>query len=376
MSVALCLKTMRAFGNGASVERIDVSVYKIPTDRAESDGTLEWDSTTLVLVELAHGEYRGIGFTYADVATGKLIQDKLASVVRGIDAFAIPFAHEAMVRAVRNLGAQGIASMAISAVDIALWDLKAHVLDLPLIRLLGQARDAVPIYGSGGFTSYSVDELEAQLADYRKDGLKMVKMKVGRDVKADPVRVCAARGAIGSDVQLFVDANGAYTRKQALAMAEVFATFGVSWFEEPVSSDDLEGLRLLRDRAPAHIDIAAGEYGYDPFYFRSMLEAGAVDILQADVTRCRGITGFQRVAALCDARGIPLSGHTAPALHVHLGCADVRVCHLEYFHDHVRIEQMFFDGTPKPHNGKLAPDLSRPGLGLELRRADAAKFAV
>lgn len=367
---------MSALRNGAPIERIEVSVYKIPTDRPESDGTLEWDSTTLVVVELACEPHRGLGFTYADVATGKLIEDKLARVVMGIDAFAIPMAHEAMVRAMRNLGAPGIASMTISAVDIALWDLKAHLLDLPLVRLLGQARDAVPIYGSGGFTSYSMNELEEQLGGYREDGLKMAKMKVGRDMKADPFRVCAARGAIGSDMQLFVDANGAYTRKQALAIAEVFAQFGVSWFEEPVSSDDLEGLRLLRDRAPVSMDIAAGEYGYDPFYFRRMLEVGAVDILQADVTRCRGITGFQRVAALCDARGLPLSGHTAPALHVHLGCANVRVCHLEYFYDHVRIEQLFFDGTPKPRDGMLAPDLSRPGLGLELRRADAAKFAI
>ena len=360
----------------APIERIEVAAYRIPTDRPESDGTLEWDSTTLVVVEVVSGKHRGLGFTYADSATARLIQDKLAPCLAGSDVFAIPAAHEAMVRAARNLGTRGIASMAISAVDIALWDLEARLLELPLVRLLGQVREAITIYGSGGFTSYSMAELEEQFRGYRDAGLTMMKMKVGRDAKADIARVHVARGAIGPAAQLFVDANGAYTRKQALEMAAHFAKCDVTWFEEPVTSDDLEGLRLIRDRGPSGMAIAAGEYGYDSFYFRFMLEAGAVDVLQADVTRCRGITGFQRAAALADAQSLPISAHCAPSLHVHLGCTMTRMCHIEYFYDHVRIEQMLFDGAPKPHGGKLAPDLSRAGLGLEFRRADAARFAI
>lgn len=362
--------------SGAHIERIDVSAYRIPTEQPESDGTLVWDSTTLVVVEASGGGRRGLGYTYADTATARLIHDKLADVVTGTDVFSVPAAHGAMVRAVRNLGAPGIASMAISAVDVALWDLKARLCDLPLVRLLGSFRDAVPAYGSGGFTSYSVEELERHFAAYRHDGFVMVKMKVGRDPDADPRRVEVARDALGPSARLFVDANGAYTRKQALAMAEVFDQFDVSWFEEPTSSDDLEGLRLLRDRAPATMDIAAGEYGYDAAYFHRMLDAGAVDVLQADATRCRGITGFMRAAALCDAKGLPLSTHTAPSLHVHLACASPSVIHLEWFYDHVRIEKSLFEGAPEPHAGKLAPDLSRPGMGLELRRADAEQFRI
>jgi L-alanine-DL-glutamate epimerase-like enolase superfamily enzyme len=266
--------------------------------------------------------------------------------------------------------------MAISAVDCALWDLKARLLNLPLVTLLGQVRDAAPIYGSGGFTSYSDRQLTNQLSGWVKRGIKRVKIKIGRDAIRDVERVRVARKAISPETELYVDANGAYSRKQALMQAERFAPFGVTWFEEPVSSDDLAGLRLLRDGVPSGMEIAAGEYGYDVFYFHNMLAAGAVDVQQADVTRCGGITGFLQVAALCQAHNIPLSAHTAPALHTHVACAVNPFKNVEYFHDHARIEAMFFDGLPQLVDGELRPDLSRLGNGLELKRADAERFTA
>jgi L-alanine-DL-glutamate epimerase-like enolase superfamily enzyme len=199
-------------------------------------------------------------------------------------------------------------------------------------------------------------------------------MKVGREPARDLERVAAAREAIGPQTKLFVDANGAYDRKQALAFAQEFAAQRVSWFEEPVSSDDLEGLRLIRDRGPPGMEIAAGEYGYDAPYFRRMLSA--VDVLQADVTRCAGITGFLQADALCLAKGMPLSAHCAPALHLHPCCAATSLRHLEYFHDHARIERMLFDGVVEPQDGDLKPDLSRAGHGLTLRDADARRHAI
>ncbi len=201
-------------------------------------------------------------------------------------------------------------------------------------------------------------------------------MKIGTRPADDLRRVEAARAAIGPHVELFVDANGAYSRKQALQFAEAFAAFDVKWFEEPVSSDDLDGLRLIRDRAPAGMDIAAGEYGYDHFYFKRMIDAGAVDVLQADATRCLGITGFMRAAALCEASNLPLSAHCGPSQHAHPCAALLPVRHIEYFHDHARIEQMLFDGALAPIDGALQPDLSRAGNGLEFKRQDAARFAV
>jgi L-alanine-DL-glutamate epimerase-like enolase superfamily enzyme len=358
------------------VERVSVESYTIPTDQPESDGTYEWDHTTIVIVTIDAGGKQGLGYTYANNETGELIQKTLQTTITGADALSPQAIYTAMWSKVRNLGRPGICSMAISAVDCAVWDLKARLLGIPLVTLLGQMRNGAEVYGSGGFTSYTDSKLADQLSGWVEQGIQNVKMKIGRDAHRDIERVRAARNAIGPSAGLYVDANGAYTAKQALSQAEKFAEMGVCWFEEPVSSDDLNGLRLIRDRGPAGMDIAAGEYGYDIFYFNRMLSAGAVDVQQADITRCGGITGFLQVAALCQAFNLPLSGHTAPAQHAHVACAVEMFKNLEYFHDHVRIERMLFDGLPALVNGELQPDLSRPGNGLIVKHADAQKFAA
>jgi L-alanine-DL-glutamate epimerase-like enolase superfamily enzyme len=355
---------------------VTVTAYRIPTDAPEADGTLAWDATTMVVAEVSAGERTGLGYTYAAAASAALIRDELAPVIEGRDAFDVERAWHAMVGQVRNIGWRGLAATAISALDIALWDLKARLLDLSLVRLLGSVRDAVPIYGSGGFTSYRDGRLREQLGQWVSEtGCRAVKMKIGAEPERDVPRMEAARAVIGG-AELMIDANGALDRKRALRVAELAAGLGVTWFEEPVPSDDLDGLRLIRDRGPAGMEIAAGEYGYDPFYFRRMLAAGAVDVLQADATRCCGYTGFLRAAALADAAPLPLSAHTAPAIHLPVCCAAPRLRHLEWFHDHVRIERMIFEGACEPRDGALRSDPSRPGHGLALRRQDAARFAL
>jgi L-alanine-DL-glutamate epimerase-like enolase superfamily enzyme len=360
-----------------TVERLDVAAYTVPTETPESDSTLEWDATTLVLVQARAVEQWGLGYTYADTATATLIRDQLADVVVGHNALAVPATWAAMLQAVRNLGRPGICSMAIAAVDCALWDLKARLLGLPLVTLLGQVHEGIAVYGSGGFTSYNDQQLTAQLTGWVEQGIPRVKMKVGRDATADPHRVAVARRAVGEATALFIDANGGYSRKQALAMARRFAEdYGVTWFEEPRPAEDLAGLRLLRDRGPAGLDIAAGEYGYHLPYFKRLLDAGAVDCLQADVTRCSGMTGFLGMAALCEAAEMPLSAHCAPAEHTHVCCALRPLRHLEYFYDHARIERLFFDGVPAPVHGMLQPDRARPGMGLVLKERDAEPYRV
>ncbi len=276
---------------------------------------------------------------------------------------------------VRNMGRPGIAFCALSAVDQALWDLQARLLDVSLAELLGAAHDDVPIYGSGGFCSYSLERLREQLGGWAAAGIPRVKMKVGREPERDPARLDAARVAIGDDVELFVDANGAFTPKQALAWAERYALeWGASWLEEPVSSADRDGLRLLREHGPAGLEISAGEYAYVPADFRNLV--GAVDCLQADVTRCGGITGLMSASGLANAHGLDVSAHCAPAISAHAFCAVERRRHLEYFHDHVRVEALLFDGVPEPDGGVLRPDRARPGNGLELKERDAERFLV
>jgi L-alanine-DL-glutamate epimerase-like enolase superfamily enzyme len=361
-------------GESVSVERIEVSAYTVPTDSPESDGTLRWGSTTMVVVEATGGGERGLGYTYGDVSVGKFVESKLAGEVEGADALSPPAAWAAMQKAIRNAGRPGVGAMAVSAVDVALWDLKARLLELPLADALPRFHDAAPIYGSGGFTSYSLERLREQLGGWASGGIPRVKMKVGREPEKDPERIEAVRDAIGDDVELLVDANGAYTRKQALYWARAFAEEGITYLEEPVSSEDREGLRLLRDHGPGGLSIAAGEYEWTLPQLADL--AGCVDILQADVTRCGGITNLLRVDGICKGRQIPFSAHCAPAVSAHACCAMETLWHLEYFHDHVRLEGMLFAGVLSPEGGDLRPDRSRPGLGIELKRSEAERYAA
>lgn len=359
-----------------SIDTLRASAFTIPTEQAEADGTLQWDSTTVVLVEACAGGRTGIGYTYCHPAAARIV-DVLADSVRGSDALRVSASWDAMLRSVRNLGQVGVAAMALSAADCALWDLKARLLDLPLVDVLDRARDAVPVYGSGGFCNYTDGQLAQQLAGWAAQGIPRVKMKVGRDPEHDRSRVAVARQAIGPEVELFVDANGALSRSEALRWAEIYGDLDVRWFEEPVSSDDLTGLRQVRERAPGGMTVAAGEYGWNLAAAQRMLEAEAVHCLQADVTRCGGISGFLRIAALCDARGLDLSAHCAPQISAHACAAVWHLRHLEFFHDHDRIEQLVFDGCLKPRDGgQLHPDRSRAGCGLTVKWPDLEQWRV
>lgn len=353
------------------LERLAATAYAVPTDRPESDGTLEWDSTTIVVVEASAGGQRGLGYTYGHRAIAEVVGSALSSTVEGMGALAPPRAWAAMQREVRNMGRQGLVAMAISAVDIALWDLRAKLLGVSLADSLGRFREAIPAYGSGGFTSYTDAELAEQLRGWVEQGCRRVKIKVGREPERDPERLAAARAAIGPDVRLMVDANGAFNRRAAAHWAQRYAEHGVSYFEEPVSSEDLEGLRWLRDAAPPEMEIAAGEYAWDLFELERL--AGCVDVLQADVTRCGGITNVLRADGICRAHSLPFSAHCAPQVSAHLCCALERAVHVEYFHDHERVESMLFEGTLGLEDGELRPDPDRPGIGIELKR-EAERF--
>ncbi len=356
------------------IERLAVSAYRIPTDRPETDGTAAWESTTLVLVEIDAGGERGTGWTYAPAAAAGFVEAELARLVRGADAFDTRRTWTRMVGSVRNAGRPGLASSAIAAVDVALWDLRARLQDTALCDLFGLVRTRVPLYGSGGFTSYDERTLCEQLAGWAEAGFRAVKMKVGRDHRRDPERVAAARRAIGPDAELFVDGNGGYDVAAAIAIARRFAAESVTWFEQPVDHRDVDGTRRVREHAPAGMAISSGEYVYDTADAARV--APAVDVLQADATRCAGYTGLLAIDGYCEVLRLPLSTHCAPSLHLHAGAAMLRLRHMEWFHDHVRIERMLFDGFIEPVEGVLSPDRGRPGHGLRFKQADAQRYAV
>ena len=361
---------------GPLIEAVNASAYRVPAEGTRGDGTCHWNATELLVVQIRAGEQVGWGYSYTGALAGvALVREALAPSVMGSRAMDLPSLWLRMNQSLRNIGRPGLGLMAISAMDIALWDLKGKLFNASLSTLWGNARGGVPVYGSGGFTTYTDEQLQSQLADWLQLGFRAVKIKLGLSLDEDIRRVELARKAVGPDVDLMVDANGAYDPRTALKLIDQLQHRDVCWLEEPVSSDNLEGLRWLRDRAPSGMAIAAGEYGWCGLYFRRMLEAHAVDVLQADATRC-GYTGFIQAAHLCEAFQVPLSAHCAPAAHTVLCAAVPNFKHLEYFHDHVQLEHQLFEHLPDVRNGKLWPNRERPGHGLVFRAEQAAPFQL
>lgn len=359
---------------GATIGTVEATAYRIPTASPEADGTLAWDSTGLVVATVTAGDRTGMGFTYAAPAAARLIGERLSGSLAGRDPWDIPALAEAMARAVRNDGRPGVAATAVSALDIALWDLKARLLDLPLSVLLGRAGTDVPVYGSGGFTSYDDRRTIEQLEHWTEElAIPRVKIKIGEswgsNQSRDLARVDLARRTIGDDKELFVDANGGYTAKEAVRLARrMVGDAGVTWFEEPVSSDDHAGLRQVRTMVDC--DVAAGEYGYHPSYFAALIGDEAVDCVQIDVTRVGGITAWLAAAHVAGAHNLEVSGHCAPNLHAQVAATVPNLRHVEYFWDHERIESRYFDGTLTPCQGRLVPS-DATGHGLTFKAADA-----
>ncbi len=352
-----------------ALRELHVSTYRVPTVAPEADGTASWEATELLIVEPVAGGQRGLGWSYCAAPAGaRVVTELLAPALDGHDVLDIPGLWQRMAHAVRNGGRPGLISMAMAAVDLALWDLKAKLLEVPLDRLLGRARDRVPVYGSGGFVTLDNEQLTAQLRHWTDGlGVTAVKIKVGERWGQAPGRDLArtrlARQVIGDSVELMVDANGGYRPGQARRLGHAYDDLGVSWFEEPVSSDNLVGLAQLR--RGLRCDVAAGEYCDSVGYAQAMCQASAVDCLQLDVTRCAGITEWLRAAAVADAHGLQISGHCAPALHTAPALSVANLRHVELFADHERLEPMLFDELPPVSDGHLTPT-QRPGSGMVL----------
>ncbi|WP_323097442.1 enolase C-terminal domain-like protein [Intrasporangium sp. YIM S08009] len=372
----LAHRTPRDSGAGrGTVELVRATAFTVPTDAPEADGTIAWDSTTCVVVEVGCDGLTGTGWTYGAPAVAELVRELLAPVVEGRDALAVADLWSDQVRAMRNVGTRGPGAMAVSALDTALWDLRARLLGVPLHQLLGSDRVSVPVYGSGGFTTYSQERTVEQLTGWAALGAHWVKLKIGESwgtcVDRDLERTAAVVGAVGRGVEVFVDANGGFSVGQAVRVGRRLDELGVTWFEEPVSSDDPAGLRHVRERVVA--DVAAGEYADSLDAVRVLCASGAVDCLQLDVTRIGGITALYRAAAIAQAHHLDVSAHCAPHLSAVAFSAVPGLRHLEYFHDHVRVEELLFDGVPRLVAGCLPLDADASGHGMRLR-PDASRW--
>lgn len=348
------------------IERVEVSVYEFPTPGPESDGTLTWDKTYAVAVHVHGDGMTGLGWTYSSPAAAAVVETHFTSLLHGQYVRDIPAMATEMHRAARNFGASGLVGQAISAVDIALWDLKAKLLGVPLTVLMGACRSRVPVYGSGGFISSGEAALSRDVAAWKAAGCRAMKIKIGKDWGAAPTwdveRVALFRELAPDDTELMVDANGAYRTAEALRVGAELDRLDVRWFEEPVSSDDTAGLAILR--AGLRCDVAAGEYVSTTYDAERL--APAVDCLQADVTRCGGYTGFLRVAAIAAAHNLDVSGHCAPALHAPVAAAVPHLRHVEWFDDHVRLEPLLVEGVSKVDAGAMVVQRQRPGHGMSL----------
>lgn len=363
----------RMTSRGPTIDDVQVDVFRFPTPGPEADGTLEWDATTAVTVRVNAGGATGLGWTYSSPAAATVISSHFTPLLKGRPAQDVTAAWAAMQAKSRNFGIGGLAMQAISAVDVALWDLKAKLFEVPLPQLLGTCRDRVPVYGSGGFVSSDDAELSRDVAAWKGAGCRAMKIKIGRDRGARPDwdidRVARFRELAGDDVELMVDANGAYRGGEAVRVGTELQRWDVRWFEEPISSDDIDGLALAR--SALRCDVAAGEYISTPYDAERLTRV--VDCLQVDATRCGGYTGFLQMAAIASAHNLEVSAHCAPALHAPVAAAVPNLRHVEWFDDHVRLEPTLLDGLAPVDGGAMMVQRDRPGHGMTLS-ADAERY--
>ena len=322
--------------------------------------------------------FEGLGIGQASPGVRQVIEADLKGLLIGQDPFNIEKLWNDMFWRVRGYGRKGVAFCALSAVDIGLWDLKAKALGLPLYELLGPFTDSVPIYGSGGWTNLTQEELVAEMAGYVEQGIKRVKMKVGKDFgkseREDLQRLAAVRKTLGDDVAIYVDANNGYYSKQAIYMAKEFEQFQVGWCEEPVLADDITGLAEIKHATS--IPIATGEHEYTKHGFRELIAGGGVDIVQPDVGRVGGVTEWMKVAHMAHAFNLPVAPHAVQLVHLHVACATPNLKVVEYMNTALEGDRVWYTEFPQQSGGLWSPFPDKPGLGLELDPYAVEKWAV
>lgn len=353
------------------IRNVDVHLVSAPVKGGFADATRKVETIGFVIVRVTTDQgLEGIGITYHEVggeATLELIRRNMVHRLIDRDPFDTEVLWQEFFHYLRGVGRKGVMYCALSAVDIALWDLKGKITGLPLYKLFGGGRTRVPVYASGGWTSYSDEELVAEMQGMVARGFDTIKFKVGfdggRNLQRDVVRVRKVREAVGPDIRLLVDANNSFDAASAVQLANRIREYDITLFEEPVFADDIPG--LARFKRGTDIPLATGEHEYTKFGVRDLLLHEAADIVQVDGARAGGMTEMLKCAALTQAWNVKFAPHAMENIHLHLVAAVPNALFLERLLMFEDLTAQVFKDAPVPVNGMMeVPDL--PGLGLSL----------
>lgn len=353
------------------IKNVKASLLASPVQTGFQDATRKVETVGMCVVQVTTEQgLTGIGVTYHEVggeAIKELIEKYFAPKLIDRDPFQTEAIWEELFHYARGVGRKGLSFCALSAVDIALWDLKGKILDLPLYCLLGGNEKQVPIYASGGWTSHDDDALVEEALMMVRRGYRMIKLKVGveggKNIQRDIARCRKVREAIGPDIGFMVDANNAFHAAEAVRLANSIREYDIMLFEEPVFADDIPGLK--RFKQGTDIPLGTGEHEYTRYGARDLIMGEAVDYLQMDATRCGGITEMNKVTALSQAWNLAFAPHAMEHIHMHLVSAAPNGVFLERLFLFEDITAMVYQDAPVPEKGILTiPD--KPGLGLEL----------
>lgn len=356
-----------------ALEHVSSRLVRLPLGAARGGSGATEVQLALVAVRDADG-VEGTGFTYSlgpgARAARALVDELAADRVVGLDPLDWARTWHELWAVTHRLG-RGVALAAISALDIAVWDLRARRAGLPLYRLLGAQRERVPIYGSGRAThQMSTDELVDGALAYVEEGYRAVKLRAGAlGAERDLARVAAVREAVGADVRIMVDCNERFDAATALWLGRELEGLGVHWLEEPLIADDAAGHARLADRL--RIPIAVGEHLQGRFEFADYLRRGAASVLQPDAPLMGGVSEWCRVCTLADAHGASISPHFLPELHVQLAAASRPCTYLEHF---PLIDDLLAERIEVEAGEAIPP--RRPGHGIAWDEDALARFAV
>jgi L-alanine-DL-glutamate epimerase-like enolase superfamily enzyme len=349
-----------------SVKDIEVFHVTTPLDAPVSDSSFTIRNSGMVVVRvIVNPELSGYGMTFS-VPVAEYIHRTLKPVVTGRDPVCVETAWNAMRSATRSAGRKGVALLAMSAIDIALWDLRGKILGLPIYKLLGGSNCLIPVYASGGWLSYTLEQTVEEAKKNVADGYRTIKIKIGaeggKNLRADVKKIEAVRSAIGDEIDLIVDANGIWDASTAIRFAQMVKDCNVSLFEEPVDADDIPGLRRVRETI--QIPVATGENEYTKYGMRDLVLGEAVDVVQCDITRAGGFTEMQKISAIASAWNLRFAPHAWEFAGAHLMSDAPHALYLEKLSIQERIFQKAIFNYPLPRNGFYEiPD--KPGLGVE-----------